>query len=266
MKGKTVAILENRASLQMADLVRKHGGRPMCAPALAEIPDVDPAYLRQLLSEWSRTPPDIFVFQTGVGTKALFAATDALGLTPRLLQVLDGARVIVRGPKPTAALRARVVRIDASAADPYTTAQVLAELGESLRDQRVAVQRYGETNSKLEQTLVERGAIVIEIATYRWSLPADTAPLVNLIDALARGEIDLIAFTSAAQAANLFALAQQLGKRSSLEQSLSRTCVASIGPVCSAALVQFGVNVQVEANPPKLGPFISAINAKLSPP
>src|SRR5207249_6257109 len=102
------------------------------------------------------------------------------------------------------------------------------------------------------------------IATYRWGLPDDAMPLQALIGALERHEIDLVAFTSAAQAVNLFAVAQQGGKEASLRQSLGRTLVASIGPVCSAALRKFAVRIDLEAKPPKLAPFIEAINAALS--
>jgi uroporphyrinogen-III synthase len=73
-----------------------------------------------------------------------------------------------------------------------------------LRGKRVVVQRYGETNRELQAALESEGAEVIEIVTYRWALPADTAPLLKLIGALDRNEIDLVAFTSASQAANLF--------------------------------------------------------------
>jgi uroporphyrinogen-III synthase len=60
--------------------------------------------------------------------------------------------------------------------------------------------------------------------------------VLQLIDALGRDEIDLVAFTSASQASNLFTVAQYDGKEASLKQSLGRTLVASIGPVCSAPL------------------------------
>jgi uroporphyrinogen-III synthase len=40
--------------------------------------------------------------------------------------------------------------------------------------------------------------------------------------------------------------------------------VASIGPVCSAALKKLGVKVDIESHPPKLGPFINALNDVLS--
>jgi uroporphyrinogen-III synthase len=267
MKDKTVAILESRARDQIAGLVRKHGGVPFVAPALAEIPDIEPAHIRELIDDWRFAPPDIFIFQTGVGTRALFEATDGLGLTDAFLRLLNGARVVVRGPKPTAALRSRKVRIDLAANDPFTTREVLAELANlALSGKRVVVQRYGETNRELQTALAAKGAQVVEIKTYRWSLPEDVTPLRELIDALHRDEIDLVAFTSAAQAVNLFAVAQQGGKEASLRQGLARTLVASIGPVCSATLRKLAVRVDLEAQPPKLGPFIDAIKAALGRP
>jgi uroporphyrinogen-III synthase len=123
-----------------------------------------------------------------------------------------------------------------------------------------------ETNRELQAALESEGADVTEIVTYRWGLPEDFAPLLRLIDALGRDEIDLVAFTSASQASNLFAVAQYDGKEASLKQSLGRTLVASIGPVCSAALRKLARRVDIEAKPPKLGPFIEVINAALSDP
>lgn len=265
MKNKTVAILESRARDQMADLVRKYGGTPFSAPALAEVPDVDPADIVKRLAEWRERPPDVFVFQTGAGTRALFSTTDSLQLTASLLRLLDAARVVARGPKPIAALRSRNVRIDFAAKDPFTTHEVLSELdGVELAGRRVVVQRYGETNAELQAALEARGAEVIEIATYRWGLPEDTAPMLRLIEALGRDEIDLVAFTSASQATNLFAIARQSDAADALRLSLARTRIASIGPVCSATLRKLDVRVDIEAQPPKLGPFIDAINKELS--
>ena len=267
MKDKTVAILESRARDKIADLVRKHRGTPFVAPALAEISDVDPAHIRELIDAWNLAPPDIFIFQTGVGTRALFEATDGLGLTDTILRLLNGAQVVVRGPKPTAALRSRKVRIDLAANDPFTTREVLAELANlPLLGKRVVVQRYGETNRELQAALAAKGAQIVEITTYRWGLPVDTTPLQHLIGALDQDEIDLVAFTSASQVVNLFAVAQQGGKEASLRQSLGRTLVASIGPVCSATLRKLAVRVDLEAQPPKLGPFIDAIKAALDRP
>lgn len=265
MKGKTIAILENRAGTQLADLVRKYGGRPFSAPALAELPDIDTAYITGLLREWQAKPVKAVIFQTGVGTKALFETTDKLGLTDMLLYLLAESLVVVRGPKPTAALRSRGVRIDLGAKAPYTSAEVLEALAPvALKQERVMVQRYGEANVELEQALQARGAAVIEIPTYRWAMPDNTLPLVALMDALARGEIDAVAFTSASQAGNLFTLADQLGRSEALRAGLNKTLVASIGPVCTRKLEKLGVTVGIEAHPPKLGPFVQALDATLS--
>jgi uroporphyrinogen-III synthase len=265
MRSKRVAILESRLGQQMVELVIKHGGQPFHAPALAEIPDVDHSYIAMLVNELQSHPARIAIFQTGVGTHALFKATDGLGLTEKLLALLANALVVVRGPKPTAALRSRGVRIDLSAKEPFTTAEVLRALqAVPLEGEKVIVQRYGVTNVELEEALEARGAEVIEIPTYRWSLPEDTKPLVELMDLLEGRAIDVVTFTNAAQVYNLFAVADKLGRADSLRGSLNRTLVASIGPVSSSALKHFGVTVGLESSPPKLGPLVSALDRALS--
>src|SRR5213079_785164 len=174
------------------------------------------------------------IFQTGAGTQALFKATDSLSVTAPFLALLAKATVIVRGPKPTGALRARGVRIDRSAADPFTTQEVLAAIGEMpLQGERVIVQRHGAANAELDTALAARGAEVAEIPTYRWSLPADTKPLADLIGALERHEMDAAVFTNAEQVRNLFAVAKTLNKVDAMRGALNATLVASIGPVAS---------------------------------
>jgi len=264
MRDKRVAILESRLGQQMVDLVAKRGGVPIHAPALAEVPDVDGAFVARLIDDIQERPVKLAIFQTGVGTRALFAATDALGKTDTLLQTLAATTVAVRGPKPTAALRARNVRIDVSARDPFTTHEVLEAIESiPIERARVIVQRYGVTNVELEDGLKARGAEVLEIPTYRWALPGDTRPLIELMDALARGDVDAVAFTKAAQVHNLFAVAVPLGRSDALRADLGRTLIASIGPVASTALREFGLTATIEASPPKLGPLISALDAAL---
>jgi uroporphyrinogen-III synthase len=265
MEGKHIAILESRLGDQLADLLVRYGAVPLQAPALAEVPDLDPAFIRALIEDLQREPPKAAVFQTGVGTQALFRASDELGLTAPLLALLHGATVVARGPKPTGALRSRNVRIDLNAADPFTTNEVLAAMsGLDLAGARVVIQRHGVVNETLDDALTARGARVVEVPLYRWSLPADTAPLVALMDALEERRLDAVAFTSASQAHNLFMLADQLKRHESVADGLNATLVASIGPVCTSALAHYGIKVAVEPHPPKLGPFVAALKQALS--
>jgi uroporphyrinogen-III synthase len=264
MDGKKIAILESRVSEQMAEMVRRHGGIPVSAPALAEIPDIDPVVIAGQIEDWSASPPDMFIFQTGVGTRAFFQAAGGLALKDRVLELLRSATVVVRGPKPTAVLRSLGARIDVSAPSPHTTAEVLAELANmDIGGKHIVVQRYGGANPTLHNALAERGARVTEIATYRWSLPSDTRPLLDLFDALERDEIDAIAFTSASQVTNLFAVARENRRGDALPKWLRRIVVASIGPVCTAALKERAVRVDAEPDPPKLGPFMRVIDEAL---
>jgi len=265
MKSKVVAILETRAGAHLGELVARRGGVPMLAPALEEVPDADPRAVLSMLERWRIDPFKICIFQTGVGTRALFSATDAANLTAELKQLLAASMVVVRGPKPVGELNAREIRIDIRADSPFTTETVLAALaGTEVKDSSILVQRYGATNQALSAALEARGARVQEIATYRWALPADTQPLVELLEALGRGRVDAVVFTSAVQMHNLYAIAQKAGSAAQLAGHLNRLIVASIGPVCSRALRDYGVTPTLEASPPKLGPLLTALDLALS--
>jgi uroporphyrinogen-III synthase len=130
-----------------------------------------------------------------------------------------------------------------------------------LKGEKVVVQRHGSANLELDRALEARGAQVAEIPVYRWSLPADTKPLRDLIDALRRGDIDAVAVTNAEQIRNLLSIAGE--DVETLKSDLNRTLVASIGPVASAALREAGVSIGLEAKPPKLGALLAALDEAL---
>jgi uroporphyrinogen-III synthase len=264
MKSKVVAILETRTGAHLGELIARRGGVPMLAPALEEVPDVEPQTVISLLESWRTDPYRMVIFQTGVGTRALFQVTDSLGSTDELLRLLARAVVVVRGPKPTGELNTRQVRIDVRAPSPFITETVLdAIAGMDLNHAPVLVQRYGATNRLLRESLEGRGAIVREIATYRWALPADIQPLKNLLDALAGSRVDAVVFTSAVQVQNLYTVAAAQGCSNSLAGLLNRLVIASIGPVCSRELAAHGIKPSFEASPPKLGPLVTGLEAAL---
>ena len=230
MKSPVVAILETRTGAHLAELIARRGATPMLAPALEEVPDMDPQAVPALLQQWRTDPFNMVIFQTGVGTRALFQMTDSLGSTAEMLSLLESAVIVVRGPKPVGELNARRVRIDVRAASPFTTDMVVkAVAGIALERARVLVQRYGAVNRELRDALEARGAAVHEIATYRWALPADTKPLERLLDALVSARVDAVVFTSAVQVQNLHAVAAGMNLADRLADLMKGLVVASMG-------------------------------------
>jgi uroporphyrinogen-III synthase len=265
VKNKTVVVLESRAGAQLAESLTRRGATAVWTPALAELPDLDTEMIRRLVEDWAALSPVLAIFQTGVGTRALFQATDALGLTDRLLRQLDGISVAIRGPKPAAELARRQVRVDLRAASPFTTQELLQAIGDvPCAGRTVLVQRYGDSNRELLGALRARGASPREIATYRWALPANLDRLVSTIDAIISGTVDAVVFTSAVQARNLLTVATQQARLEALRLALQATLVASMGPVCTAALCELGIPPQLEASPPKLGHLVAALDQALS--
>ena len=77
LAGLRVAAFETRISGPMADLIRKHGGTPVEAPALREIPigqnDRAVAFARGLIAGEF----DVVIFLTGVGSRYLLQEIEA---------------------------------------------------------------------------------------------------------------------------------------------------------------------------------------------
>src|ERR1700722_7655208 len=144
MRSKVVAILETRTGAHLGELIARRGAVPMLAPALKEVPEVDPEAVASLLDGWHTDPFKVVIFQTGVGTRALFQATDALARTDEMLRLLAAAVVAGRGPKPTGEVDARQRRVGGRAPSPFTPDDVLRSLaGIALDRAAVLVQRYG---------------------------------------------------------------------------------------------------------------------------
>jgi len=248
-------------------LIERHGGTPYPAPVLQEVHLGDTPEVIELVDDICAGRVQVMVFQTGVGSQALFDSAASLGKEPELLEALAGLTVIARSPKPAAVLRRHKVRIDHMPPEPFTSADVIATIEElELTGKRVAVQAYGGPNNLLTRTLKERGAIVNEVSLYTWGLPEDVTPVLAMIDDLEKGNIDALAFTSQPQVGNLLEIAAQAGKEELLRNVLDRgtVVVASVGPVCTKRMLETGFRVDVEPDHPHMGNLVLALAERLS--
>ena len=262
LNGRTIAYVEARMQSQMGALVERHGGSPLAAPVLQEVYNTDTPEVAGLIRDLCAGRVDVAVLQTGVGTQALFGAADALGCRAELLAALEQTTVIARSPKPAAVLRRNQVRIDLMPPEPYTTEVLIASIaGMEFAGREVAVQAYGGPNNLLTRTLREKGASVREVALYRWGLPDDVSPVLELIRRLDQGGVDAVAFTSQPQVPNLLDIARQSGLEDTLRRCLGSesVVVASVGPVCTRRLLENGLPVDVEPEHPHMGSLVLAL-------
>ena len=282
LAGKTRADGDAGLLSRMGAWSERHGGTTYPAPVLQEIHLGATPEVIKWVDDICSGKLQIIVFQTGVGTKALFDSAESRGREAEIHAALAGLTVIARSPKPAAVLRRHKVRIDHMPPEPFTSADLIAAItGLDLSGKEVAVQAYGGPNGLLTQTLKDRGATVREVSLYTWGLPEDVAPALGLIDEMTKGNIDAIAFTSQPQVGNLLEIAAQAGKEESLRNILAerptpkapvnpvcikqrQLIVASVGPVCTKRMLEAGFRVDVEPDHPHMGNLVLALADRLN--
>jgi uroporphyrinogen-III synthase len=261
LSGLTVLSFESRRATEMAELIRRHGGEPVSAPSMREVPIRENPDAVEFLGALERGEIDVVVLLTGVGTRTLVRSLADECPPERFAELLRRTTIVVRGPKPVAALREIGLTPNVTAPEPNTWRELLQALDEQvpLAGRSVALQEYGRTNDELIDALAERGAQVRRVPVYHWELPEDVAPLRSGIQRFAAGEIDAVLFTSARQVDHVMRVAGDLGLAEALLEAARRAVVASIGPVCSEALAEQGWDVDIEPEHPKMGHLVNAI-------
>lgn len=262
LAGLRVAIFESRMAGTAADLIVKHGGIPLAAPALREIPLGDNPAVSDF-AEWLLAGQlDVVIFETGVGVRYLTQAIETRMPRDEWIGALARTRVVARGPKPATALRELGVKVDVHVPSPNTWHETLAALDAQLpvAGLQIALQEYGRPSAELVQGLTERGAAVTRVPVYEWALPEDLAPLRAAIGEIAQRRVHIALFTSAQQVEHLLQVAAEGGQEDGLRSAFETcTIVASIGPTTSETLRAHGLPVDIEPEHPKLGHLVAAV-------
>jgi len=261
LSGKRIALLEARMSGELSSMVERLGGRPYSVPAVRETPLEQPEETARFVNGLCAGRFNVVVFMTGVGATALVREAEKLGKLDAALGALRKAITVCRGPKPVAVLRRHDVQVNATAAEPHTTTELLQSLDAiGVKSKTIALVHYGERNETAAGALRQRGAAVDEICLYEWRLPDDVAPLEQLVREIIEGKIDAVAVTSQIQIRHVFQIADTLGKSHALADALTRNVVvAAVGPVCASALRSYGVVPHVQPSHPKMGPMLLAL-------
>jgi uroporphyrinogen-III synthase len=266
-RGARVAVLEARLAAEAASLVRRLGGEPVTAPALAEV-DVDAGDdVVRFIERLEAVPGSMAVFLTGAAVNRLFAVAERLRCQAALQEALRKTVTIVRGPKPAGALSRHGVSAGVAVPAPFTTAEVLSTLEQQpVAGRVVAVVHYGERNDLIVGWLESHGAQAVELMLYEWQLPADIGPLSNAVDDFIAGTLPIVAFTSQVQVRHLLDVAGG-ARRGALVEALSRSVlVGAIGPTCAVACAAAGLHHVVVPDQPRLVPLLQVLAREWSAP
>lgn len=261
LAGYTVAITAARRSQEFGAALERRGATVLYAPAVRIIPVADDTHLRHSTDRCIHDAPDIVVATTGIGFRGWIEAADGWGRSDSLLPRLQSAELIARGPKVVGAIRAAGLTETWAPASESTIEVLEHLLARPLHGKRIAVQLHGEPLGWFLDALRGTGAEVIDVAVYRSVLPDDPGPVQRMIGAIGTRQVDAVAFTSAAAAANFITLAEHnLDKlRQAFDTSVLAACV---GPVTASPLTAHGIPV-VQPERFRLGALVKTISDEL---
>jgi Uroporphyrinogen-III synthase HemD len=90
---------------------------------------------------------------------------------------------------------------------------------------------------------------------------AEDQRVIELIDEMAAGRVDLIAFTSSPQVQRLRQVAKESLREAVLQEAFRRTTIAAVGPIVARAIEQAGGHVSIGPS----DPFVSWTSTVLQP-
>jgi uroporphyrinogen-III synthase len=246
LAGRRIVVPETRELDLLASMLELHGAITIRCPmvTITDVPDGLPvvAWLRR----FTTNPPDDLILMTGEGLERLVGFARRAGLGAAFLAALVQVRKITRGPKPVRRLRALGLTPDLAPEPPTTTGIISSLSRENLTGRRVAIQLYPDNPSaELLNFLRAAGASPDPVLCYVYGSEAVDRRVIHVIEEMAAGRVDLIAFTSTPQVRRM----QQVAKANQLEEMLRqaflRTRIAAVGPVVARAIEEAGGRVSI---------------------
>ena len=263
LAGRRVALPETRELDRLARMIEEEGAETLRCPLVAIEDAPDP---RPVVGWLGRFPFDDLIFYTGEGLRRLHGFARRHDLETAFLNGLQTARKITRGPKPERALRELGLKSDLRAEHPTTDGLIATLSALDLRGRRVGVQLYpGAPDARFIGFLRDTGAEPDAVLPYVYASAADEGKVVDLIDRMASGGVDVIAFTSSPQVDRLFEVATATQREPILQKALRATAIAAVGPVVAEALRERGLDVTITPDHTYfMKPLVSAIVAALT--
>ena len=256
-QGLRVGALENRMAPEMERLITRHGGIPVVAPSMQEVPLSEHPQALAFGETLISREIDMVVFLTGAGCRTLFDILETRFPLDAIKEALGNTILVVRGPKPSGVMKSLGLHPQIQVPEPNTWRDILHALDvsypEGLTGKRVAVQEYGVSNPELLDGLSQRGAQVTPVPVYRWTMPDNLHPLQQLVEQILNEEVPILLITNAVQVDHMIKVLEGHSKVDQLKTVLGHMMVASIGQLASERLRHHGFPVDLEPSHPKMG-------------
>jgi uroporphyrinogen-III synthase len=245
LEGKTIALAEGRQLEELAAMLEKEGATILRCPLLSilDAPDAEPvvSWLRQLIEGRF----SCVILFTGEGLRRLIGFAERAGMREEAIAALRTAKIIVRGPKPVAALRELGLSPTKIAPAPTTEGVIQTLEGETLCGQTIGIQLYSESNEPLTNFITTRRGNYRTVLPYYYAPAADADRVSEMIRKMAAGEVAAIVFTSSPQVDRLFEVAAEQHLEDDLKRGLERTRIAAVGPVVAETVRKKGARVDI---------------------
>ena len=263
LRGFRIGVTSDRRSGDLIAALERRGAHVVHAPALKIAPhDQD----RQLIGETQdviKSRPELVLITTGYGMRRWFEVADAAGLGPELSAVLDGARILARGPKALGAVRAAGLEATTPGDRDTTAAMIDKIVDEGLTGRRLALQQHGYTDQVQLDRLREVSSSVMTVTPYRWAGPDQNEKLSRLIELVGCRQLDVVTFTSAPGADATLSAASEIGRHDELVEAMRADVVAAaVGPVTARPLIEVGIE-PIQPDRYRLGALIRLVSEYL---
>lgn len=253
--GKRILVTRAREQAGEASLMlRARGADPFLMPTIEIHPPSDPAPMIEALESLGDRYAWV-VFTSANGVDRTWAEIRREGRDAR---AFGRAKIAVIGPGTAAALEKCGLVADLVAKEHRGEALAEEILGAmaahgGAKGQRVLLARAEVARDVLPDALRAAGCEVDVVAVYKTRTPP--RPLLDGLSALLdAGEIDVVTFTSSSTVEHL---CDALGGGAA--EALSKTCVASIGPITSQTAEKRGVRVDVTASEYTMPGLVAAL-------
>ena len=284
LKGLTVAITASRRALELAHLITNFGGIPYISPTVGIESNMDKSKeAEEFIKKIIEDKLDYVIFMTGPGVYSLISAAKKLQMESNVVEALKRTIVVARSLKPKIALAKYGIKTDM--VPDENTADGIAKMLKSIgiQGKKIGVLWHGSYFPVFRNEMSAAGAEIVECSTYTYSFDLkesgakildemgfkyiypDQDKVIKLIEAINKGDIHVITFTSPPSARDLLKIAESIKMKEPLQLSLNNNViVVAIGPSTKKALEEYTIQVDVMPQIYKMGPMVKALTNYLS--